>query len=144
MSRPARMNRSDFRWFCSVQSRWEDNDAYGHVNNVVYLSWIDTGVNRWLLQNELIDIARSPAIFFVVENGCMFFEGVAYPQNVEIGIAVERVGGASVTYSAAVFREGADAAAAQGRYVHVLVDRASERPVEIPQWMRAKFAALQR
>ena len=144
MSRPARLTRADFRWFCSVPSRWDDNDAYGHVNNVVYLSWIDTGVNRWLLQNGLIDIVRSPEIFFVVENGCMFFEGVAYPENVEIGIAVEKVGGASVTYSVAVFREGRADAAAQGRYVHVLVDRATERPAQIPGWMREKFGALQR
>jgi acyl-CoA thioester hydrolase len=144
MSRPARLRRSDFRWFCSVPSRWDDNDAYGHVNNVVYLSWIDTAVNRWLLQSGLIDVALSPEIFFVVENGCLFFEGVAYPENVEVGIAVDRVGGSSVAYSAAVFREAGEEAVAQGRYVHVLVDRATERPVTIPEWMRAKFASVLR
>lgn len=144
MSRPARLGRSDFRWFCPVASRWEDNDAYGHVNNVVYLSWIDTGVNRWLLENGLIDVARGTEIFYVVETGCVFFRGIAYPENVEIGIAVEKVGGSSVVYSVGVFREGDDAVLAQSRYVHVLVDRATERPVEIPAWMRAKFEALLR
>ncbi len=144
MSRPARLKRSDFRWFCPVASRWEDNDAYGHVNNVVYLSWVDTGVNRWLLQNGLIDIARSTEIFYVVETGCLFFEGVAYPENVEIGIAVEKLGSSSVIYSIGVFREGGDETLAQSRYVHVLVDRATERPVSMPEGMRAKFSALLR
>nr|WP_256515766.1 thioesterase family protein [Alsobacter ponti] len=127
-----------------IQTRWSDNDAYGHVNNVIYYHWFDTVVNRWLIDNGLLDIASSPVISLVVETGCTYFESVTYPETVDAGLAVERVGSSSIVYVVAIFRQGSDEAAAQGRFVHVCVDRATQRPVPIPDAMREKLRALLR
>ncbi len=144
MSRPVRSARADYRRFLAVPTRWADNDAYGHVNNVIYLNWFDTAVNRWLLEEGLLDIANSPVISLVVETGCAFFESVAYPETVDVGIVAEKVGTSSIVYACAVFREGQDLAAAQGRFVHVTVDRATQRPVPVPDEMRGKLSAISR
>ena len=139
----ARPLRAAFRHFVPVQTRWSDNDTYGHINNVVYYEYFDTAVNLWLVANGLLDIARSPIISLVVETGCTFFESAAYPDALEAGLAVERLGTSSVTYATGMFRPGADAALCAGRFVHVTVDRATQRPVPIPDIMRERLATLQ-
>ncbi|MCP8941131.1 acyl-CoA thioesterase [Alsobacter sp. SYSU M60028] len=142
--RVERARRGQYRHFLPIQTRWSDNDAYGHVNNVIYYHWFDTVVNRWLIDNGLLDIASSPVISLVVETGCTYFESVTYPETVDAGLAVERVGSSSIVYVVAIFRQGSDEAAAQGRFVHVCVDRATQRPVPIPDAMREKLRALLR
>lgn len=144
MNRAIRTKRADYRHFLAIPTRWSDNDAYAHVNNVVYYSWFDTVVNRWLVENGLLDIAASPVVSLVVETGCNYFESVAFPDTVHAGLAVEGLGSSSIVYAIGIFREGSDDAAAQGRFVHVTVDRATQRPVPIPEPMRDKLQGLVR
>ena len=141
--RPARLSRAAFRHFRPIATRWIDNDVYGHVNNVVYYSYFDTVVNGHLIETGLLDIAGSPAIGLVVETGCTYYESVAFPDTLEVGLAVETLGRSSVRYRIAVFKAGADLAAAQGHFVHVYVERGTQRPVAIPDAHRRAFEALQ-
>jgi acyl-CoA thioester hydrolase len=129
--------RADFRWFHALTTRWMDNDIYGHVNNVVYYSWIDSAVNRFLLENGLLDLAASPAVGIVAETGCRYFAPIAFPDDVTVGIRVAKLGRSSVQYGAGIFSGSEQAAAAEGHFVHVYVDRASMRPVAIPGMVRA-------
>jgi acyl-CoA thioester hydrolase len=141
--RPARLSRVAFRHFRPIATRWIDNDVYGHVNNVVYYSYFDTVVNGHLIEAGLLEIATSPAIGLVVETGCTYYESVAFPDALEAGLAVESLGRSSVRYRIAVFKAGADLAAAQGHFVHVYVERSTQRPVPIPDAHRRAFEALQ-
>jgi acyl-CoA thioester hydrolase len=140
--RPTRLSRAAFRHFRPIATRWMDNDVYGHVNNVVYYSYFDTVVNGHLVEAGLLDIAESPAIGLVVETGCAYFESVSFPDALEAGLAVESLGRSSVRYRVAIFKTGADLAAAQGHFVHVYVERGTQRPVPIPDAHRQAFAAL--
>ncbi len=141
--RASRLTRGDFRIFRAIPTRWHDNDVYGHVNNVVYYGWFDTAVNAWLIENGFLDPATSEIVGLVVETGCSYFESVAFPETVEAGIAVERLGTSSVTYRIGIFRQGSEQAAAQGRFTHVYVARASQKPVPIPATLRAALTAIQ-
>ena len=132
-----RLGREVFGLFRTVPTRWADNDVYGHVNNVVYYSWFDTAVNGWLVERGFLEIAGSAIVGLVVETTCSYFESVAFPEPVEVGLGVERLGTSSVTYRIGIFREGGALAAAQGRFTHVYVDRATQRPVPIPADLRA-------
>jgi acyl-CoA thioester hydrolase len=135
-SRPARSSRGDYRVFRTIPTRWADNDVYGHVNNVVYYGWFDTAVNAWLMENGLLDIAGSQIIGLVVETGCSYFESVAFPEEVELGLCVSALGRSSVTYHIGVFRKGQEMAIAQGRFVHVHVTRHDQRSAPIPDETR--------
>ena len=138
-----RLSRADFRVFRAIPTRWHDNDVFGHVNNVVYYGWFDTAVNAWLIENGFLDLSGSEIVGLVVETACTYFESVAFPETVEAGIAVERLGNSSVTYRIGIFRQGADQAAAQGRFTHVYVERASQKPVPIPAPLRSALTAIQ-
>jgi len=140
--RPERLSRSAFRLLRAVPTRWMDNDVYGHVNNVVYYSYFDTAVNAHLIETGVLDPATSPVTGLVVETSCTYFESISFPETVEAGIAVAALGRSSVTYRVAIFKAGAELAAAQGRFTHVYVDRASGRPVEIPAATRAVMEPL--
>lgn len=140
--RQPRLTRADFRVFRAIPTRWHDNDAYGHVNNVVYYGWFDTAVNAWLIEGGFLDLAGSDVVGLVVETGCTYFESVAFPETVEAGIAVERLGNSSVTYRIGIFRQGGAQAAAQGRFTHVYVERAGQKPVPIPAPLRGALVQL--
>jgi acyl-CoA thioester hydrolase len=140
--RPARLTRATFRHFRPIATRWMDNDAYGHVNNVHYYSYFDTAVAGWLIERGGLKIDESPVIGLVVETGCTYFESVAFPDALEAGIVVAHLGRSSVRYRIGIFRAGAEQAAAQGHFVHVYVDRATQRPVEIPGELRAALSEL--
>ena len=139
-----RAQRSEFAHFLAIPTRWSDNDAYAHVNNVVYYNWFDTIVNQWLIERGHLDIARSPVVSLVVETNCTYFESVAFPETVEAGLAVERIGTSSIVYAIGIFRRDSPSAAAQGRFVHVCVDRASQKPVPVPAALRDDLASLLR
>ena len=132
--------RDAFAAFVPLTTRWKDNDAYGHLNNVVYYELFDAAVNQLLIARGLLDPATSPAIGLVVESQCRFFSSLAFPDAVEIGVAVEALCGASVTYRLGVFKAGADVAAAEGRYTHVYVERENNRVTPIPEGHRAAMA----
>lgn len=142
MSRPAFRARSDYARWETISTRWHDNDAYGHVNNVVYYGWFDTAVNAWLIEAGLLDIENGDPIALVVETGCRYAAPVTFPQRVEVGLRVARLGGSSVTYHLGVFVDGSQTPAAEGHFVHVCVDRASRRPVALPAAWRAALERL--
>ena len=141
-SKPAPPRRADFMHFTSIGTRWADNDVYGHVNNVVYYGFFDTAVNRWLIERGLLDLAGSTTVGLVVETQCTYFASIAFPDPVQVGLRVDHLGTSSVRYALAVFRGDDDRAAALGRFVHVYVDRASQRPVALPVPVREALASL--
>ena len=133
--------RADYRVFCDVPSRWLDNDIYGHINNVNYYSFFDTAIAHFLIHEGGLDPWRSEVIGYCVESGCRFRQAARFPDRITAGLKVTRLGRSSVTYAIGIFRNDDDRAAADGRFVHVFVDRASERPAPLPGAIRA---ALQR
>ena len=135
-------DRSSYRAWREITTRWADSDAYGHVNNTVYYSWFDSAVNAWLIEAGLLDLAAGDPIGLVVETGCRYARALAYPEPVEIGIAVERLGRSSVRYRLGVFAKGSDEAAAEAHFVHVYVGRESRRPVELPPAWRERLEGI--
>ncbi len=140
---PARGDRrDDYRAFLTIPTRWMDNDAYGHVNNVVYYSYFDTAVNEHLIREGGLDIERDPLVGYVVETSCRFERPLTFPEVLQAGLRVTKLGTSSVIYESGLFREGEDSAAAQGRFVHVWVERATQRPVRVPDKIRRALAPL--
>ena len=140
--RPAPETRDRYRHFLEIPTRWMDNDVYGHVNNVVYYSYIDTVVNEYLVSSGTLDIEGSPVIGLVVETGCRYFEPMAFPDTVHAGLRVARLGKSSVRYEIGLFRNDEDSAAAQGHFVHVYVERESRRPAPLPEDARQALEKL--
>ncbi|WP_394375391.1 acyl-CoA thioesterase [Stutzerimonas frequens] len=134
--------RRDYKHFQPITTRWHDNDIYGHVNNVVYYGFFDTAVNNYLIQQGGLDIQDGDIVGFVVSSACDYFASIAYPDLIEVGLRVAKLGNSSVQYELAIFREGEQEACAAGRFVHVFVDRASNRPTAIPGRLRAALEAL--
>ena len=138
VSREAAASRSEFKVWRTFTTRWADNDAYGHVNNTVFYQWFDSAVNGWLVDQGLLDIASGDPIALVVETRCAYFAPLEFPQDVEVGLGVSDLGRSSMRYRIGIFGTGNETAAAQGEFVHVMVDRATRRPVDIPpNWRRA-------
>ena len=125
-----------------MTTRWADNDAYGHVNNTVYYEWFDSAVNAWMVDQDMLDIVNGDQIALVVETRCTYAAPVEFPQDVEVGLAVAQLGRSSIRYRIGIFAEGSENAAAEGEFVHVVVDRASRRPTEIPDAWRMKLQAI--
>ncbi len=134
--------RAVFAQFVTLATRWSDNDAYGHLNNVVYYALFDSAVNAILIAAGLLDPATSPIIGLVVESNCRFYSSLTYPEAADVGVAVEHLGRSSVRYHLAVFKAGDATAAAAGRYTHVYVERATGRPVSIPEGHRRLMEGL--
>ncbi len=141
--RPHPLPRSHFPCFETIHTRWMDNDAYGHVNNVVHYSLFDTAVNRYLIQAGALDIHAGAVIGLVVETRCHYFESIAFPQTVHAGLRVAHRGRTSVQYELGLFADDAPLSAAVGRFVHVYVDRETRRPVPLPDILLAALAPLQ-
>jgi acyl-CoA thioester hydrolase len=140
--RPAPFGRQDFARFVPVSTRWSDNDPYGHINNAAYYFFFDAAVNAILIEAGLLDPATSQIIGLVVESNCAYFSSLSFPDPVEIGVAVEEIGRSSVRYVLAAFKAGAPSPAAQGRYTHVYVERATQRPTPIPAGHRLVMESL--
>ena len=140
--RPRPGRRDEYPHAQPITTRWMDNDAYGHVNNVVFFSYFDTVVNTYLITRGALDIQESAVIGLVVEVACQYMAPLTYPETVTAGLRVAHIGRSSVRYEIALFAEGADTAAAQGHFVHVYVDRTSRRPIELPQQLRAVLEPL--
>lgn len=141
---PIPATRAGYVAFLAIPTRWMDNDAYGHVNNVTYYAYFDTVVNEHLVRAGGLDIERSPAIGVVVETACRFHKPVAFPDVLDAGMRVVALGRSSVRYEIALFRQGEDGAVASGRFVHVWVDRETRRPVPVPASIRTALAPLLR
>lgn len=142
-AKPQPEGRAGYKAFRTIGTRWMDNDPYGHVNNVVYYSWFDTAVNAHLIEQGVLDIHRGDTIGLVIETQCNYFAPVEFPQTVEAGLRVARLGTSSVRYEVGLFLRGEPLTAAKGHFVHVYVDRASRRPVPLPAPLKAVLEALQ-
>lgn len=136
-------SRAEYRYFLDIPTRWMDNDVYRHVNNVTYYSWFDTVIARFLLGSGAINLTDSPVVGVVVETLCRYHAPIAFPETVTAGLRVERLGTTSIRYGVGIFREGEETASADGHFVHVFVDRATQtRPTPLPDALRAAAATL--
>jgi acyl-CoA thioester hydrolase len=134
--------RGAYRVFRPIGTRWMDNDAYGHINNVVYYSFFDTAVNGYLIEAGALQIETSPVIGLVIETRCNYFAPLAFPQAVEAGLRVAHVGRSSVRYEVGLFGADEPLTAAAGHFIHVYVDRATRRPTPLPPALLAALAPL--
>jgi acyl-CoA thioester hydrolase len=142
VSRKPPASRAKFKAWRPMTTRWADNDAYGHVNNTVYYEWFDSAVNAWMVDEGILDIANGDPIAVVVETRCTYATPLEFPQLVEVGLSVAELGRSSIRYRIGIFAEGSDGAAAEGEFVHVVVDRATRRPADIPAAWREKLAKI--
>ena len=136
--------RADYGYFLDLQSRWMDNDLYGHVNNVTYYSYFDTVVNYFLIEKGGLDIHNAPVIGVVVESQCNYSQPVAYPDMIHCGLRIGKLGNSSVRYEVGIFKNDEDAASASGHFVHVFVDRATNKPVPIPDDIKNALSKIMR
>jgi acyl-CoA thioester hydrolase len=136
-----RPRRGSYPYQTPITTRWNDNDIYGHINNVAYYSFFDTAANRYLIEHGL-DIHAADIIGIVVESKCHYHAPLAYPQPLVAGVRVDKLGNRAVTYGIAIFDERDELAAAHGHFVHVFVDRATRKPVPIPEPLRTALARI--
>lgn len=136
--------RAAYAAFQTITTRWMDNDVYGHVNNVQYYSFFDTAVNRWLIEQGVLDIHQGEVIGLVVETSCSYFKPIAFPDTVHAGIRVAKLGTSSVRYEVGLFGNDDQSVSAAGHFIHVYVDRATSRPVPLPEPLRAVLSTLVR
>ncbi|MEH6591148.1 MAG: thioesterase family protein [Halioglobus sp.] len=142
MSEKTIPTRADYKVFYPINTRWSDNDIYGHVNNVVYYSYFDTAANRYLIEEGGLDISDGKIVGFVVNSGCEYHAPISYPEPVEAGVRVDRLGNSSVQYGIAIFKDGVDEAVAHGHFVHVFVDRAANKSIAIPPALKDALARI--
>ena len=141
MSKAEAATRQQFPHFLAITTRWLDNDAYNHVNNVNYYSFFDTAVNQYMLRENVLRMDSGP-VCLVVETGCRYFSPISFPDTVHCGLRVAHLGKSSVRFEIGIFRNDEPAAAAQGHFVHVCCDRATQRPIPMPDAMRQALARL--
>lgn len=134
--------REDYRKFYPLSTRWMDNDMFGHINNVVYYSFFDTAVTHFLIETGCLRLKNNPIVFYVVHTSCNFITSLSYPEEIEAGIMLKKIGKTSITYGVSVFKKGAISAAAYGEFIHVLVDRNSNKSTLIPEDIRQKIKSL--
>jgi acyl-CoA thioester hydrolase len=143
-ARSVPLTRADFSIFRVLPTRWADNDIYGHVNNVVHYALFDTAVNGWLIEAGLLDIKSGETVGLVVETGCSYFAEMTFPDIIHAGLRITRIGTSSVAYEIGLFRNDEQTASAQGRFVHVYVDRKSRKPQPLDDRWRNKLGVLLR
>jgi acyl-CoA thioester hydrolase len=141
-AKPQPAPRSAYKVFRTISTRWMDNDAYGHVNNVVYYSWFDTVVNAHLIEHGALDIHHGATIGLVIETQCNYFAPIEFPQVVEAGLRVAHLGRTSVRYEVGLFVQGEPLTAAKGHFIHVYVDRETRRPAHLPDKLKSVLEAL--
>ena len=124
-------NISEYNYFCKLSTRWNDNDIYGHMNNIIYYALFDTAVNKWLIKNKLIDIKNGQNIGLIVQSGCNYFSSFEYPENINAGIRVTKIGKSSVRYEVGLFKEKEELSSADGFFIHVYVDRKTNKPIAL-------------
>ncbi len=142
MTEKTTATRADYRHFLAIPTRWMDNDIYGHVNNVVYYSYFDTVINEYLIREGGLDIQDGAVVGVCAESHCEFRDSFTFPETVEAGLRVGHLGRRSVRYEIGLFKQGAEAAAAEGHFVHVFVERAAMTPVAIPEAIHAALGRL--
>lgn len=141
--KPTIKTREQYHFLFPIQTRWADNDMYGHVNNVTYYSYFDTAANALLIQKAAFDLRNSKIIGLVVDSACSFLQELSYPEIIEVGVAIKKIGTTSLTYDLAIFKQGQNDASAQGHFVHVFVDRETRKSTPIPVEMRDALTEFQ-
>ena len=135
-------NRSDYNYFSQMNTRWNDNDIYGHLNNVIYYELFDTAVNKWLIKNNLINIKNGNNIGLIVQSGCNYFSSFKYPEDIDAGIRVTKIGNSSVRYEVGLFKPNNDLASADGFFIHVYVNRGSNKPITLDYEFKKKLDTI--
>lgn len=136
------IHRSDYSYFKNITTRWADNDIYGHINNVVYYSYFDTVANQYLIEFADFNPVSAPVIGVIVHSNCNYIKAIAYPDKIEAGLTVKKLGRSSVTYGIGIFRQGESAACAYGEFVHVFVNRKNNLPMSIPTKIRESLQKI--
>lgn len=134
--------RADYHYFCPITTRWHDNDIYGHVNNVTYYSYFDTVANTYLIKQGGLDIHHGNTIGLVVNSGCSYHAAIAFPDELEGGLRINKIGNSSVEYGIGIFKKGEQSAVAEGHFVHVFVDRETRQSTPIPEALRDAFTRI--
>ena len=136
------IKRSDYKYFLAITTRWSDNDIYGHVNNIVYYSYFDTAANQYLIDHAELDIQNAPIVGFVVHSHCDYIKPIAYPDKIEAGLFVKKLGNSAVTYGIGIFKKGENSACAFGEFVHVFVNRETNQSTAIPSTIKEALQKL--
>ncbi len=134
--------REDYPFYYSLSTRWRDNDVYGHINNVIYYEYFDTAVNKWLIENDLLDFKYGDKIGYIVSSGCDYFSPISHPSEVFAGIRVGKIGNSSVIYEIGLFAGKHNLASAQGFFTHVYVNRKTQRPIALSNNFKNKLTEL--
>lgn len=140
--RAPRPIRAEYRRFYPIQTRWSDNDMYGHANNTIYYAWYDTAINAVMIESDGLDPWKGPILDYIVESGCRYHVAVGFPDVIEVGMRIRGMGNSSIRWECAIFRQGDPQAAADGHMIHVFVDRQSKRPSPIPPILRHSLESL--
>ena len=142
MSEKKLILREDYQKFYPLSTRWMDNDMFGHINNVIYYSFFDTAVTHFLIEAGCLSLNKNPIVFYVVHTSCNFITSLSYPEEIEAGVMLKKIGKTSITYGVSVFKKGAISAAAYGEFIHVLVDRNINKSIPIPENIRQTIQSL--
>jgi acyl-CoA thioester hydrolase len=142
MSQKPQISRAEYPHFLALPTRWMDNDIYGHVNNALYYAFFDTAINEYLIAEGGLDITAGRVIAFAAESQCQYLSPLAFPGVIEVGLRVGKLANSSVRYELAIYKQGEPFAAAAGYFVHVFVDRETQRPVRIPEPIRTALERL--
>lgn len=142
MAPKLQITRAEFPHFLTLSTRWMDNDVYGHVNNALYYGFFDTAINQYLIAESDLDVTKGEVIGFAAESHSQYLQPIAFPDVIEIGLRVGKLGNSSVRYELAIFKTGEMFAAATGFFVHVFVDRQTQRPVSMPDAIRTALKRL--
>ena len=142
MSEKKLILREDYQKFYPLSTRWMDNDMFGHINNVIYYSFFDTAVTSFLIESGCLKLKNNPIVFYVVHTSCNYIYGLSYPEEIEAGLMLKKIGKTSITYGVGVFKKGAVSAAAYGEFIHVHVDRISKKSTPIPENIRQTIKSL--
>ncbi len=144
MPEKPQITRAEYAHFLALPTRWMDNDVYGHVNNALYYAFFDTAINEYLISEGGLDITAGSVVAFAAESQCQYLRPLAFPGVIEIGLRVDKLGNSSVRYELAIFKQGEALAAAAGYFVHVFVDRETQKPVLMPAQIRTALERLRR
>jgi acyl-CoA thioester hydrolase len=142
MAEKPQITRAEYPHFVTLPTRWMDNDVYGHINNALYYAFFDTAINQYLITEGGLDITAGKVIAFAAESQCRYLRALAFPDVIEIGLRVGKLGNSSVRYELAIFKKGENLPAAAGYFIHVFVDRETQRPVPMPERIRAALRRL--
>lgn len=142
MQQKLEITRSEYSHFSTLPTRWMDNDVYGHINNALYYAFFDTAINQYLIAEGGLDITAGTVIAFAVESQCQYLRPLAFPEVIEVGLRVGKLGNSSVRYELAIFKQGETLASAAGYFVHVFVNRETQRPTPMPERIRSALGRL--